>query len=1076
MRLLHWGARSLLAAVLASAPLAHAAAAAAAGPAQYGDLHWRQLGPFRGGWATMVEGVASQPDTFYFAAAGGGLWRTRDAGRTWDPLFQHGPAASVGALAVAPSDPNVIYIGTGQPEPRYDVAAGLGVYRSSDGGATWTDLGLHDTRYIGRIWVDPHDPNTVLVGAQGHFFGPSQDRGLYRSTDGGRTWTHVLKLGDQTGVVDIAADPADPHVLFASAWEARQYPWQSYFTPVSGPGSAIYTSLDGGATWSRVQGGGWPTGSLGRIGLAVAHTAQGVRVYAAVDAAKASGLYRSDDGGAHWSRVNDEDAFTTWYASRLTVAPDDPDTVYTVGQSIRRCDRGGAHCEIIKGAPGGDDYHHVWINPRQPDHMITGSDQGAVVSVDGGRTWSSWYNQPTGQFYHLAADNRFPYWVYSGQQDSGTVGIASRSDYGAISFRDWRPVGGDERDYDIPDPADPLIVYGSGLGGRVTRWDGHTGQVQNISPWPVSSYGKRPTLGRYHYLWVTPLVASRTGPPALYLGAQVLFRSTDQGRSWTTVSPDLTGKTANATGCDGDVSLQAAKPCGYGAISAVEPSPRHAGEIWVGTDDGLIQLTRDGGATWTDVTPPSIPLWAKIATLDVSALQDGVAYAVIDGQRLDDFQPHVLRTRDYGRTWTPITAGLPPDHFASVVRADPVRPGLLYGGTDAGVYVSFDDGDHWGPLQQDLPTAWVRDLLVHDGDLIAATQGRAIWVLDDLSPLRQITPAIGAQPAHLFAPAPALRVRADENKDTPLPPETPLGENPPAGAVIDYWLGAGPRGPVVLEIRDAAGRTVARFASNDRPVRPDADRYFARGWTRPPEALATAPGLNRFVWNLRYPRPDAIRYAYSIAAVWGRDTPVAPLGPYVLPGEYQVLLSVDGRTYTAALSVRQDPRTNAPTADLQASLGLSQRVGAGLARARQGYGEMKAVQAQLDALAPPPPGPRTTAKDRAGLLPDQVRTMASGLRQPPAPGQLAFDDIDGRLAGVEADLEATDAAPTPAQAAVVDDALVNLQSAWTRWSAFKSGALTALNASLRAEGRKPVVVPPPDRLKVEAPDPGQDLP
>ena len=420
--------------------------------AAFGDLHWRLLGPFRGGWATVVEGVPSKPDTFYFGGAGGGIWETKDAGRTWHPIFEHGPAASIGALAVAPSNPNVIYAGTGQPEPRYDIGAGLGVFRSSDGGKSWTSLGLANTRYIGRIWVDPKNPDIVLVGAQGHFFGPSNDRGLYRSGDGGKSWTKTLDTGDWTGVVDIAADPKDPKTVIASAWEAHQYPWQSYFTPVSGKGSALYKSTDEGRSWKKLGGAGWPAAMLGRIGIAVAHTAKGTRIYAAIDGGEKSGLYRSDDGGAQWSRVNDEDAFTSWYASRLTVEPGNPDIVYTVGQSIRRCDRGGRHCIIIRGAPGGDDYHHVWINPLHPDHVITGSDQGAAVSVDGWETFSSWYNQPTGQFYHLEADNRFPYWVYSGQQDSGTVGIASRSDYGALTFRDWNPVGGEERDYDVPDP------------------------------------------------------------------------------------------------------------------------------------------------------------------------------------------------------------------------------------------------------------------------------------------------------------------------------------------------------------------------------------------------------------------------------------------------------------------------------------------------------------------------------------------------------------------------------------------------------------------------------------------------
>ena len=446
----------------------------------------------------MAVGVPSQPDTYFFAGAGGGVWRTDDAGLTWRSLFDKGPATSIGAIAVAPTDPNTLYIGTGQPEPRYDVTAGYGVFKSSDGGATWTDLGLKDTRHIGRIWVDPTDANTVLVAAQGHFFGESEARGVYRSTDGGKTWDHTLNLGPWTGVVDLASDPKAPAIIFAAAWEARQYPWQSYFTPVSGKGSGVYKSGDGGVTWSRLTGGGWPEGPLGRISLAVTNTVAGTRVYAIVDGGKAGGLYRSDDGGTHWIRANEEDAISSYYASRVTVDPRDPGTVYTVGQSVRRCTGGGTACEIIRGSPGGDDYHFIWINPAKPDHMITGSDQGAAVSVDGGATWSSWYNQPTGQFYHLAADNRFPYWIYSGQQDSGTVGIASRSDYGAISLRDWHPIGGEERDYDIPDPSDPDIVYASGLGGRVTKWDARTGQVQDVTAWPESSYGKRPTLSKYH--------------------------------------------------------------------------------------------------------------------------------------------------------------------------------------------------------------------------------------------------------------------------------------------------------------------------------------------------------------------------------------------------------------------------------------------------------------------------------------------------------------------------------------------------------------------------------------------------
>jgi len=1029
-------------------------------------LNWRLVGPFRGGWATVVDGVPSQPDTFYFGAAGGGAWRTKDAGRTWQPIFEHGPAASVGALAVSPSDPNVIYVGTGQPEPRYDVGAGSGAFKSVDGGASWTSLGLADTRTIGKIWVDPKNPDLVLVAAQGHFFGPSAARGIYRSTDGGRSWAHVLQTDGFTGAVDLASDPSDPRIVFASTWEARQFPWLSYFTPIVGKGSAIYKSVDEGATWTKLSGGGWPSGEIGRIGLAVAHIGSGTRVYAAIDSKTAGGLYRSDDGGAHWARVNQETAFAGWYASRLTIAPNDPDTVYTVGQSIRRCTAAGKTCEIIKGAPGGDDYHHIWINPLHPDHMITGSDQGAVVSIDGGATWSSWYNEPTGQFYHLAADNRFPYWIYSGQQDSGTVAIASRSDYGSITFRDWHPVGGDERDYDVPDSTDPDIVYGSGLGGRVTRFDTRTGQVKNIAPWPISSYGKRPTLVRYHYLWATPLVASQAGPPSLYLGAQVLFRSTDRGEHWNDISGDLTGKDAKARDCDGVPALAAAKSCGYGAISAIAPAPRDAREIWVGTDDGLVKLTRDGGAHWSDITPKSVALWAKVASIDPSAVKPGTAYASVDAHRIDDFSPHVLRTQDYGRTWQDISGNLSPGHFVDVVRADPVRAGLLYAGTDDGVFVSLDDGVHWTALGQSLPSAWITDLLVHGDDLIAATEGRALWVLDDVAPLRDA--AFMLANAHLFTPAVAFRVHPDNNADTPLPPETPAGSNPPAGAIIDYWLNAKGKTPVVLEIRDAAGALVRRFASNDKPQDLNAEQYFAAGWTKPAEALPAAPGFHRFVWNLRGERPIAIGYSYSIAAVWGHATPISPEGPFVLPGNYRLVLDAGGEKLSASLAVREDPRVKASAQDLKASLDLSQQIAQALARNRQLCGEQQAVSKQARSLFPEQNGTPANSVDPLKALADQFLKK-------PAPGEPDCSSIDSILTGVETDLESVDSAPAPAQRAVVADAMGKLATLEHAWAAMKSGPLAQLNAGLKRTSRKEVVIPPADRLDVEA-ESGDDLP
>ena len=686
--------RPLLAALLLSSPAALTAQAPADSVplALYQGMHWRLVGPFRAGWATVGVGVPGAPNTFYFGGAGGGIWKSTDAGRTWQGLMQHEQAAAIGALGVAPSAPNVLYAGTGQVGARYDIMAGNGVYRSDDGGEQWRHVGLDSTRHTGALLIDPQDPDRVLVAAMGHIFGSNPDRGVFLTTDGGGHWRKVLYQDDSTGAVDLAWDPAHPTVVYAALWQARMHPWLDYFQPYAGPGSGIWRSDDGGEHWQKVGGSGLPGGVVGRIGLGVAPATGGRLVYAVIDVpGGGGGLFRSSDAGATWQRVNDDASLGSSYFGRLTVAPNDSNTVYVMGRSIRRSTDGGKTFEWMKGSPGGDDYHQLWIDPTDPTHMITGSDQGAVVTVDGGTTWSSWYNQPTGQFYHLAADDRFPYHIYSGQQDNGTVEIASRGPYGVIEERDWHPVGGDERDYMVPKPGNPEIVFGSGLGGHLSRFNETTRQSAEVSPWPVSSYGARPTTVRYRYTWITPLAFGLFPPHPMYVGSQVLFRSTDDGDHWKTISPDLSGKTAGRHDC-ANPPLAVARDCGFGVIYTIAPSPRSAGMIWIGTDDGLIRVTSDGGARWRNVTPNGLPAWGRVDAIAPSPFDTAVAYAAVDLHRLDRVSPVLLRTRDGGRSWQDITSGIPADEYTTSIRADTARRGLLFAATDRAVYVSFNDG------------------------------------------------------------------------------------------------------------------------------------------------------------------------------------------------------------------------------------------------------------------------------------------------------------------------------------------------------------------------------------------------
>jgi photosystem II stability/assembly factor-like uncharacterized protein len=1023
-------------------------------PEAYQALRWRLVGPFRGGWATAASGVPGQPETFYIGTADGGVWKTTDAGRTWNPLFDREAAASIGALAVAPSDPEVLYVGTGQVTTRWDIVSGNGVYRSRDGGRTWEPRGLAGSRHIGRLWVDPRNADVVLVAAQGHFFGPNAERGVFRTTDGGRSWDKVLFVDEDTGAVDLAADPAAPDTVFAASWQVRHYPWQAYFTPSIGPGSGIWKSTDGGKTWARLSGHGLPNGPLGRIGLAVAPGSRGARVYATIDAnGPASGLYRSDDAGATWQRVNSTASLASAYFGRVFADPKDPDTVWVMGQSLRRSTDGGKTFSFVRGAPGGDDYHFLWIDPDHPERMITAADQGAVVTVNGGESWSSWYNQPTGQFYHVATDDRFPYWIYSGQQDSGTVAAASRSDYGQLTFRDWHPVGGDERDYDIPFPGNPDLVYGSGLGGRLSRWDAKSGQVQNVAPWPISSYGQRPTTVRYRTTWITPMAISSLPPHAIYLGAQVLFRSTDGGQRWETVSPDLTGAVPGTAGCEGDVPVERARACGYGVIATIAPSPLEKDRVWVGTDNGLIHLTRDGGKTWRDVTPKGLPDWSRVAQIEASPLSASTAYAAVDRHRLDDFRPYVYVTHDDGRTWRLASAGLPEDAYVDVVRQDPARPDLLFAGTRRGVFVSFDDGGNWQPLQLNLPTTGVNDLTIHGNDLVAATQGRALWVLDDFTPLRHLKGKALAGDAVLLPPARAWRLSPNQNRDTPLPIDEPRAFNPPAGAVIDYELPAALRGPVVLEIVDGRGQVVRQFRSDRTPERPEARQYFSEAWLQPPAPLPAKPGHNRFVWDLRTLRPRALEYEYSIAAVPGADTPELPQGLFILPGKYEVRLTVDGHTTSQPLEVVMDPRVNAPPADLEAQRDFYDVASKALERVTAAQEQVQAVTDRLKKL-----DEELASRSNASALRETAKRLTADVdRFQNGSSEDNLGDIAGVLTAQATDVEGCDCAPTGPQREVFETYRKRLETALAHWQALASGPLRDLDRQVRAAGLAPVV-------------------
>ncbi|MGA7289049.1 MAG: glycoside hydrolase, partial [Terriglobales bacterium] len=849
-------------------------------PAMYQELHWRLIGPFRGGRTVAISGIPAQPNVFYMAPNNGGVWKTTDYGHTWNPIFDNQPddpqhSGSIGALAIAPSNPDIIYVGSGEGLRRPDLSIGDGMYRSGDAGRTWQHLGLRDAEQIASIIVDPKDPNRLFLAVQGHPYGPSSERGIYRSLDGGHTFQKVFYKDENVGGMDLLFDPRNSQVIFTSMWSSRRPVWTTG-GGYNGPGSGLYKSTDGGDHWQQLTKGlpGEAEG-IGRIGPAISPSDPD-RMYAWVNAKKGSGIYRSDDAGESWQQVNDEDRI--WGRGDdfgcVRVDPRNKDEIYVANTSTYRSTDAGKTFTAIKGAPGGDDYHTVWINPDNPDIIAIALDQGATISVNGGQTWSSWYNQPTAQFYHVITDNQFPYWVYGGQQESGSVGTASRSDFGEITFRDWTTVGTEEYGYVAPDPLHPNLIY----GGKGTVFDRNTGQTRNIEPVVLRT-------GKYRFNRTAPLIFSPSDPHILYLGSNVIFSTRDGGNSWQVISPDLTREDPGIPATLGPfVADDPAKGKHRGVVYSIAPSAKDVNLIWAGTDDGVIQVTRDGGKNWKNVTPPDLTPWSKIAQLDASHYDTATVYAAINRFRLDDLHPYIYRTHDGGKTWQKIVNGLPDNEPVNTVREDPERKGLLFAGTERTVYVSWDDGDHWQSLQRNLPPSSIRDLVVHHDDVVVGTHGRSFWILDNITPLRQFSDKVASAPAYLFKPQLTYRVRRNNNTDTPLPPEEPAGQNPPDGAMIDYWLKTTADGPVTLEIVDAAtGKVVRHFSSADKPATVDPTKFnVPMYWVRPARTLSAAAGMHRFIWNLAYPAPDVLSRDYPISAIY-HDTPLYPLGAAVLP-------------------------------------------------------------------------------------------------------------------------------------------------------------------------------------------------
>ncbi len=1013
-------------------------------PALYKAMHWRGIGPYRGGRALAVTGVSGEPGMYYFGAVAGGVWKTIDSGATWTPIFDSMPMSSIGAIAVAPSNHNVIYVGSGEGALRGNITYGDGVYKSTDGGKTWANIGLKDSRQIGALIVDPTNPDIVLVAAIGHAFGANAERGVFRTTDGGRSWNKVLYKDENTGAIDVTFDPHDPHIVYAALWQARRQPWN--FSS-GGLGSGMYRSSDEGATWTEVKGNGLPDGILGRIDVSVSG-ADSKRIYAMVEA-KDGGLYRSDDGGQHWKLITQDGRVRqrAWYFSKIYADPKSIDTVYALNTGMLKSTDGGKSFSLVSATHG--DHHGLWIDPADPARMINANDGGASVSLDTGKTWSSQDNQPTAQFYHVAVDtNRFPYWVYGAQQDNSNLTTASFDDEGVIGPRVWFPGGGGECGFVVPDPRDPNIVYSSSEN-YFARFDKRSNISQDISAWPVDNSGHPASELAHRFNWTSPLMLSPHSPDVLYAASEAVWKSTDHGHSWTIISPDLTRNDRDKQQASGGpLTKDITSVEYYDTIFALAESPVKKGMLWVGTDDGLVQTTLDDGAHWAAVTPSGMPAWSSIDMVEPSHFDAGIAYIAADRHKLDDIKPYAYRTVDGGKTWTSIANGLPDGAVVHAVREDPVRRGLLYAATERGVFVSFDDGSHWQSLQLDLPASPVHDLVVHGDDLVVATHGRSFWILDDVTPLRQIQSGTAAENIVLYAPQTAMRLHYPDAVDS----RHPVGENPPAGALIDYYLKSAPKGELTIDILDAQGKVLRHLSSthSTKEVQPPEwpDQIV------PNDQIAAKQGMNRLIWDLRVNDPVQIPGAFYSGPT--------PRGPLVAPGEYQVKLTLGGVTHAAPLTVVADPRVANSEAAIRAKTELGLNVEHDIDRLHRAVNGIRKTRADIvrvqKALAGRPSD--KALMDEADALSKRLDPIEQSLMQVNMKGSeanLAFPGMLNELFATFAlSMDDADAPPTEQHMAFYQSLHGQLDAQLAQWRELQEKAIPALNAHIKATGGAPL--------------------